>query len=141
MKIKKILADLAAANNGKLRPQALVDAARAEDHPLHNRFCWDDTKAAKLFRLSQAQTIIRMVVTVVDDGGRKFVTRAYVSPSSARGPGSSYTPVATALRTKALRDALLDDARRDAQAFCNKYEVLRELAAVFVAMRKTRLVS
>ncbi len=46
---------------GRLRPSAVVEAARPSDSPLHDLFEWDDRVAASAFRLEQARGIIRTV--------------------------------------------------------------------------------
>lgn len=65
---------------GRLTPDDVLAVARNEDHPLHDRFEWDDTAAAEQWRRAQAQELIRSVkVTYVDGGGEKKTTRAFVA--------------------------------------------------------------
>lgn len=45
--------------NGRVTPEAVVDAAKDPAHPWHNRFEWDDSKAAHAFRIAQARILIR----------------------------------------------------------------------------------
>ena len=47
--------------NGRLTPEAVLTAARDPNSPLHDRFEWDDGKAAAEHRLHQARTLIRSV--------------------------------------------------------------------------------
>jgi hypothetical protein len=42
-------------------PEVLVDAARAEDSPLHERFDWSDTPEAEESRLAYARRLIHEV--------------------------------------------------------------------------------
>ena len=45
--------------HGGLTPVVLVDAARAEDNPLHRLFIWDDTVAGEKYRQIQAGYVLR----------------------------------------------------------------------------------
>ena len=48
-------------NYGRLRPHELVYAAQESDHPLHDMFEWDNTKAGHAFRVGQARRFISSV--------------------------------------------------------------------------------
>jgi hypothetical protein len=70
---------LALENNGRLRPDDLIRAARSASHPCHNEFTWDDTQAAIERRHDQARAIIRnfhFEIEVEDIG--KVTVVAYV---------------------------------------------------------------
>lgn len=47
--------------NGVLTPEAVVKAAKPKDHPLHDRFEWDDRRAGQKHRLHQARQMIRVI--------------------------------------------------------------------------------
>ena len=105
---------IAKRNKGLLRPQAVVDAARSKSSPLHKAFCWDDTEAAKRYRLLQAQKLIRSFRVTVDDGdGNECEVPVFVNVSSDRMGGSDRNPYrlledlkGTDLMEVAERDAL-----------------------------------
>ena len=63
--------------NGQLTPQIVVDEARPETAPLHDRFEWDDATAGEAYRRTQAADLIRSVRIVFTDkepsGERKYV--------------------------------------------------------------------
>ncbi len=63
--IKQELEALAEANNGILRPEIVVEFARDAKTALHSRFEWDDTEAAKQYRLWQARQIIKVAINVL----------------------------------------------------------------------------
>jgi hypothetical protein len=69
---RKVLAEVAAAELGRLRTDGdltaprVVEAAEPETAPLHAAFEWDDSAAAREFRLVQARTLIRAVVVVTE---------------------------------------------------------------------------
>jgi hypothetical protein len=48
-------------------PEDVVDVAKDPSHPLHDAFEWDDTEAARQYRLEQARYLIRAVRIVVED--------------------------------------------------------------------------
>ncbi len=49
---------------GFLLPEAVVEAAEAEDHPAHPAFTWDDLLAASRYRLYEARHLIRSIKLV-----------------------------------------------------------------------------
>jgi hypothetical protein len=44
-----------------LQPEEVLEYAENEDSALHSRFCWDDTKAAREYRLWQARELVANV--------------------------------------------------------------------------------
>jgi len=50
--------DKLVSTHGTVSPVLMVDVARAEHHPLHKFFCWDDTEAAHKYRIVQATNMI-----------------------------------------------------------------------------------
>jgi hypothetical protein len=53
------LLEIAKQNSWTLTPEAVVDDARDPGSPLHASFEWDDSEAARKYRLDQARTVIR----------------------------------------------------------------------------------
>ena len=47
---RKELETMAAANNGVVTVDMVIDAAKNEDSPLHSHFEWDNDKAAENYR-------------------------------------------------------------------------------------------
>ncbi|MFN2592332.1 MAG: hypothetical protein ABR532_05805 [Candidatus Dormibacteria bacterium] len=67
--------------------EAVVEAARPEESPIHGHFTWDDTAAAHERRLDQAASLVRMVhISRVTDAGelrvRMFHAERDVRPSA-----------------------------------------------------------
>ena len=56
-RITEELKKIASANDGKLYPRAVVDAARPAGSPLHGSFEWDDSVAAESYRIEQARKL------------------------------------------------------------------------------------
>lgn len=113
---------------------AVVERARAEEHPLHDRFEWDDTKAAHQHRLQQERQLIRICVVEVPQV--EMPIRQYVSIIEDRGEGrAGYRRVEDVLSDEYRRLRLLEQSLGDFERFQQKYAVLEEWAAVFAAAK------
>ena len=139
--LKKQLLKIQKHNGGNLSPVAVVDAARAADHPLHDRFEWDDSKAGEAYRIEQARRMIRAVVTVVNAAGAEIKTRAFVALSTTKGTAEPYISINAVTSSNDLMEVLLADARRDAESFAAKYAILKKCKPVVTAMRKAKLIA
>lgn len=118
---------------GILRPEDVVSFASDPETALHSEFEWDDTEAAHQFRLEQARRIIRVRVQVI--GRARFAFRVYVSLHQDRkAPGGGYRTLVDVLADPDMLSALLSEAKRDADAFRQKYQRLRKLGPIFDAM-------
>lgn len=123
-------------NDGLLRPEDVVKAARPKSSPLHDKFDWDDGTAAHNWRLEQARHLIRVFVQVIDTGEGNTESRMFVALSSDRPGGGGYRVLTEVLGDDTLRRALLQDAYEDMRRFTQKYSTLVELTDVFRAMDK-----
>jgi hypothetical protein len=63
----RALLDDIRARRGALTPDAVVEEAAAADHPLHDRFEWDDELAGHEYRVIQAGRLIRSVKVIVGE--------------------------------------------------------------------------
>jgi hypothetical protein len=108
-------------DRGRLTPADVVDVAQSEDHPLHDRFTWDDGEAAEKWRLEEASHLIRttrVVREIVDHGkARVVVVRAF--PNIA---GEDYIPMDVVLGRPDLEQALLEEMRADIRELERKYK-------------------
>lgn len=127
---------IATENDGILKPEIVVQEARPKTSPLHSRFTWDNTKAAHEYRLWQARQLIRVVVEVID--GIKGKHEIFVSLSSDRKT-SGYRVITDVLSERDLCEQMLKDALDELKTFQRKYARLKELAAVFSAIRRVRV--
>ena len=112
---------------GSFSAEELVDASEAEDAPLHDMFEWNDTIAARKYRIEQAKKIIRSIVVVMDDKPVRY--REFSSVSS-----KTYMSTMTALSSERTREILLSAAKTEMERFKAKYRTLTELAEVFDAI-------
>lgn len=127
------LAEITAAAGGRLTPNAVVDSARSENHPLHPHFEWDDALAAESYRLDQARNIIRMV-RVVDDQATEGTARAFFSVNDKSGV--AYRSVTEVKSSADLQMALLRQAERDLDAFSRRYRDLTDICDLVHAAKK-----
>ncbi|MBO0728571.1 MAG: hypothetical protein J2P57_04890 [Acidimicrobiaceae bacterium] len=74
--IESILTDLY-EERGRLVPEEVVEVASAPDHPLHSQFEWDDTEAARRWRIWQAGQLIRRVQVRIVDNDHEYSVRAF----------------------------------------------------------------
>ena len=126
-----VLERLRQKNGGTITADIVLREARKKRSPLHGGFEWDDTEAARQYRLEQARGLIRSITVQVIGGGESDVVRAFVHID-----GGDYEEIHAVLRTRDRRQALLDSAMRELLAFRTKYEQLSELAEVFAAVDK-----
>lgn len=117
---------LAAQDN--LTAEALLEANRPEDAPLHDVFEWDDTIAAESWRKHQARHIINSLEIVIE--GQEPV-RAYFNIQRKE---PEYHHIETILQRQDTTEALLATAYRELLAFQKKYKRLEELVPIFQAI-------
>lgn len=126
-------------DRGELRPQYVVDAARAKNHPLHDAFEWNDTKAAEAWRNEQARYMIRSLqleIYVAKDKPAR-TSRAFVSQGAGIGDGkeSRFYTVAEVLSDADMREQRLRKVWNMLLSIKHEYEDLIELAAVWDAIQ------
>jgi len=117
---------------GELRPEAVVDAAKATDNPLHRHFEWDDRKAAYQHRLSEARSLIRLVRIEAEEDG-EMPKMAFFSINGTGG--RSYRAVGDVTRSQALQDALLEAADRDLKAWQTRYQMIEDVCILVTEAR------
>lgn len=131
--IKQELEALAEANNGLLRPETVVEFASNPDTALHSRFEWDDTEAAKRYRIWQARQIIKVTVDVLPNEN-ETVYQVFVSLKDDRRNGGGYRALVDVMSDDQMRRQLLTQAANDFKLWQKKYQQLKELAPVFDQM-------
>lgn len=116
---------------GALNPVDIVDESRDSAAPLHPCFEWDDVAAAEKYRQTQAQMIVRFIVTVQETPNREPVeTRAFVSVQR------EYKPIEVVTSSEEQMQELLRTALAELMAFRRKYSILSELAGVMRAIEE-----
>ncbi len=98
---KQLLAALEALRDqdGYLRPESVVAAARDPDSPLHSYFTWDDVDAAHKHRLDQARALIRSVRVEIKVEERTIKSICYVRDPSLPAREQGYASI-TSIRPR-----------------------------------------
>jgi hypothetical protein len=112
-------------NGGRVTPQLIVAAARAEDTVLHAVFEWDDTVAGELYRESQAGSLVRAVNVKYLGGPEQEPRRAYISVVVGDDK-PAYLARLTVLGDPELRSQAEQKALQEIDGWQRRYEELRE---------------
>ena len=106
-------------------PEEIVEAAEDETTELHKCFEWDDSKAAKGYRLYQARILTSQLIFKRDK------TEENPSPAPIRvyskGVGGGYKIPERTFKVQEEYEALLQRALAELRAFKVKYAALKEL--------------
>jgi hypothetical protein len=115
-------------------PATIVDHAANPRSPAHGLFNWDDSTAAREYRLVQARVILGSFVieTEVTTKGRE--PRNIEVPFVSRSAPGLYEITTRAMRSPDKRDFILRSALAELKRFRSRYANLSELALVFAAM-------
>jgi hypothetical protein len=143
-KTADIIREIAESNGGEITPEIVLDAARPKDSPLHNHFCWSNSKAAEQYRLIQASCLIRRIKVTIEARDETTVRiREFAcvhSDGDDTGEGEQkpsrgiYVNVKTAMGVESYRDQIMADCKRDVETFRRKYAALREAEKIIEAM-------
>lgn len=124
---------------GGITAARVLDVSRNEDALLHSCFEWDDTVAAEAHRLYQARKLVgNLVCAVVKEETKETApktTRAFVSVNPLQKEGF-FKPIVAALADENDRQIVLENAKREALQFANKYSGLSEFAEVIEAINR-----
>lgn len=125
--------------NGSVTREEFLESARSEDSEMHKLFEWDDGVAAEKYRLYQANTIIHSIkLTVVEEEKKPVTLSAFVIPGYTEekmmGKNGGYINIRRATKDTDTKDLVLQDARKNARWFMDKYRSIGELAEVVSAI-------
>lgn len=130
----------AASPDRQLTPQALVEAARQSNGPLHFLFVWDDAEAASLQRVEHARFIIRSLTVVVTMTPKAPSTPMRAFVNVVKNDQQGYRSLSSAMEDPELRGQVVQRAWNELLSWRNRYGQYQELAtacaAVAVAVRK-----
>lgn len=137
--------------NSLLTPSVVLADAENDSSPLHPFFEWDDTTAARKYRVNQAGHLIRSVQVTFSDlpaepsrqveiagienqsQADQSPVRAFVSIRSDEGD-FSYVGTMQAMSDPTMRLQVLEQAHNELSAVGRKYRELSELSKVFQAL-------
>ena len=113
--VAKRLAEIAAANDGKLTPDLVVQDAEQSDSPLHELFEWDDGIAGHKYRIEQARQVITSVRVVITTDHKAVSAVYYVRDPSAEPTEQGYVSLSTLRSDKDLaRESIVMEFSRAA---------------------------
>ena len=128
--------DRLAAVTGTLTEDAVVEASKEADSPLHSMFLWgNDAAAAQLGRLEIARRLIVSVRILPETAQALGVN---VEMRKFHGTGDGYKDLQTLMNKDELRRMLLRSALRELQSLQRRYSQLTELAAIFESAGKLK---
>jgi len=113
--------------DGMIRPEVVVEDARAKDHPMHSAFEWDNKKCGEYWRVHQARMLINTIMVEVMDVGMS----AYevVIPVEDKGRKGYYS-VEQIMSDDELRKQVLRNALKLIKYWRGKYMQYKELEGI-----------
>jgi hypothetical protein len=138
---ESVVAELTAIREqyGTLNPEVVVLVATDPNHPLHNRFEWDDAVAGHKHRLQQAGALLR-VVKLPNDGSHPRDLRAFVAVKGAEQGRADYVPTTEALSDPFTRALILRQMEREWKSMQQRYGAYAEFAALIAAAQSEQAV-
>jgi hypothetical protein len=111
--IRTRLAEIEAANGGRLTAAAVVQDAKRKSSPLHSCFEWDIRKAAESHWIEQARELITSVRVVVQTEHTKVNAVYYVRDPTAENQEQGYVSIKRLRGEREMaRDALIAEFSR-----------------------------
>lgn len=123
--LRQALADIA-ERDGVLTAEAVVEAAASEESPLHAYFVWDDTLAAREYRLFQARVLIREIKIKVE----RTPDRVVPVKAHRRSRPGDVPAVVRPVPADGFKHIMELQARRELQVLRNRYGMLMDFDAL-----------
>lgn len=114
--------------NGQITAPDVVQHASDTRSAMHQYFEWDDSEAAKEYRLDQARALITSVRVRIDTMPERGPMRAFVHIPAAK---PYYASAAKAMADEVTRDMVIAKALRELESVRARYADIVELAEVF----------
>lgn len=109
--------------DGLIQPAVVVDEAEDPESPLHRYFEWDDTEAARAYRLVQARSLIARVRVNVKTAGPQLVNVVIRTGETAR---RGYVPIERAVTEPDLYEQIVADAYRGITMYRNRLSAFEQ---------------
>lgn len=140
--IDKHLRSLEKLHGQRVTPAIVVDDASDPDSPLHRYFQWDDTEAAKQWRLQQARLLINhILVSVRTPSGDTVDTKAWhsvrITDADDETTERAYVSMSTVDSSPELREQVIATAKRELSYWQIRYRQYVELWPIMDAIDKT----
>ena len=115
---------------GKLKPQIILAAAKRKKSPLHDCFEWDDTAAAKQYRLDQARFVLRCIVYIVAVKGNEKPVRCFVSIKDDEADNNRdrvYVDTLDALENEATAGEVIGEIKSELSEITSKLKTYNKI--------------
>ena len=119
--------------HGKITPQVLVDEAKDKGNPLHNCFEWDNSEAARKYRLMQATNMILSQKFVVELKEKKNQSKGhthYVRKLLPEYENREFKDRVEVLSEKETRKIFLERKINVLRSWCNSVVDVEELLPI-----------
>ncbi len=127
------------ANLGQLTPEVVLDRASDPESPLHGAFTWDDTDAAREYRLYQARTLCRSVIVTYPDMAPRHVYVHVQAEPGSDAPGG-YHRMVDVVGTPVLLARAMDGLQHHLAGALKAVNEVRELEKAASPTRRTKQV-
>lgn len=128
--VKRELDALAEKTPGVLKGEHIVQFVEANpSSALRGEFEWNNDECGRLYRLQQANNLIRAYVTVLPQTLQRV--RGFLSVPTDRANGGGYRRTEDVLRNDALRRQMVEDVLKRVEGMRTSIAHLPELQPVF----------
>lgn len=129
------------AHYGYISAQALVEAGKDEESPLHSIFEWDDEKAAQAHRITEASHAMRSLVIVSDDASEPqpvfvSVLASAMGDPEARAFDHVYVSIGDARSSPNIAQSIREEALRGLRSWQRRYRMVQGLGQVHEAIER-----
>ena len=132
--IKARLEQIADSTGGRITADAVIADAKKKTSPLHDQFDWNDSVAAKKWRLEQARQLIRSVRIDIQTETKTVSTVRYVRDPSA-GEEQGYIETARLRDDRSLAIEALQAEIKSANALVARARSLAEALGLDAEIR------
>lgn len=127
MNVQAELEAIRRKHRGRLSPAIVLNEAADPEHPLHDRFEWDDAIAAHQHRLDQARALIVSVrVGYKDADGQPQSARWFHAVRASDEQQFDYLPADEVLTDPVLRKILFREMERQVAELVARYQHMQE---------------
>ncbi len=128
-KVKMVYEELAEkSEDGGVTSQALLNASRAKDAPLHNRFDWNNTSAGEKYRLKQAGKLLREMTIMVNEERTREYQNIIIEVDQQKV--HKYYHIETIMSSEELKKKVLTQIAKKMREMMETYKQYKEIYKV-----------
>ena len=122
--------------DGGVTPEGLLKEAESADSPLHDCFEWNDTVAARMWRLEQASYVLRSIEVVIEKAEDAEPVKVRMFHSVEQDEKRFYTTLTNARNEPELWEQVKQRALEEIQSWQRTYRHITEFEIIFEAIEK-----